>query len=201
MIVGFDFDNTIVFYGDVFSRAALRHGYIPSGFSRAKNDIRDEMHRKGLFDEWTALQGEVYGSMMDCARLFPGVMECFRMLSEFGVSCYIISHKTRYAKKGIRYDLHESARKFIADSRLPISGDRVFFCPGQEEKIQCLTACACTHFVDDLPEVFADPAFPSSVKKLLLGAEKKNAPENHVIPCEGWKAVQRELLHDVQHFV
>ena len=192
MMVGFDFDNTLVGYGDLFYTAALEAGLIPSGFSRSKTAIRDLMNETGMRDEWTALQGKVYGTMMDRAQLFPGVSECLQELKKRDIPCCIISHKTRYAKKGPPYDLHRAARDFLRRTGLPIPQDMIFFCPERAEKIRLIRELKCTCFVDDLPEVFAEPDFPPGVKKILFGAAVSGVPS--VIACPDWDQIGKELL-------
>jgi hypothetical protein len=44
----------------------------------------------------------------------------------------------------------------------------VYFEGTRTEKIARIVALGCTHFIDDLEEVFDDPAFPSGVERLLL---------------------------------
>ncbi|MBR4664689.1 MAG: HAD family hydrolase, partial [Lentisphaeria bacterium] len=152
-MIGFDFDNTLVCYGELFYSAALSEGYISADFSRSKNAIRDFMNGSGMRDEWTALQGKVYGTMMDQAQLFPGAAECLQDLKSRDIPCCIISHKTRFAKKGPPFDLHEAAREFLRKSSLPIPPEMIFFCPEREEKIRLIRSLKCDYFVDDLPEV------------------------------------------------
>lgn len=192
MMIGFDFDNTLVRYGDLFYFAALEAGFITNSFSRSKTAIRDFMNGSGMRDEWTALQGKVYGTMMDRAQLFPGVSECLQELEERNIPCCIISHKTRFAKKGPPYDLHQAARDFLHQSGLPIPPDRIFFCPERAEKIRLIRELKCTCFVDDLPEVFAEPDFPPGVKKILFGTSVSCDPS--VIACLDWYQVGKELL-------
>ena len=49
-----------------------------------------------------------------------------------------------------------------------IPESNVYFESTRAEKIERIIALSCTHFIDDLEEVFDDPAFPSNVERLLL---------------------------------
>ena len=45
MIVGIDFDNTIVCYDSLFYNIALEKGLIPSNISKSKNSVRDYLRK------------------------------------------------------------------------------------------------------------------------------------------------------------
>ena len=68
MRIGIDFDNTIVCYDDVFHKAASLQGLIPEGLPSSKNSVRDYLRKIGKEENWTRLQGTVYGSRMDLAK-------------------------------------------------------------------------------------------------------------------------------------
>ncbi len=61
------------------------------------------------------------------------------------------------------------------------------------EKIARLTALACTHAIDDLGEVFAEPAFPA-IERLLFAPE--GAPPGPWRPFASWGELQRALFPD-----
>ena len=73
MRVGFDFDNTIVCYDDSFHAAAVERGLIPADVPADKKSVRDYCVAAGREDDWTELQGHVYGTWMDRVALYPGV--------------------------------------------------------------------------------------------------------------------------------
>jgi hypothetical protein len=166
MLLGVDFDNTIVCYDQVFHAAAVRKGLIPPETPVVKNAVRDFLRKVDREDEWTELQGYVYGACMEEAQPFPGALEFLRSRSAF-----IISHKTRYPFLGPKYDLHEAARAWLVHRGL--DGDHVFLELTKEAKLLRISATGCTHFIDDLPEFLAEPAFPVGVERILFD------PNNH----------------------
>ncbi len=133
MIIGLDFDNTIVDYDRVFQRVAIERGLVPASTPPLKNVVRDYLRQQGVEDAWTELQGFVYGCRMLDADLYPGVMACLNALSASGHQIFIISHKTKTPFLGPAYDLHAAARDFLSAKRFyqtsvtGLSPERVFF--------------------------------------------------------------------------
>ena len=78
MRIGVDFDNTIVCYDGLFHRVALEQGLIPASLPANKGGVRDYLRQIGREDDWTAMQGTVYGARMLEASAFPGVLDFFR---------------------------------------------------------------------------------------------------------------------------
>src|SRR5262249_22819241 len=60
MLIGVDFDNTIVCYDELFHRVAVEQGLIPSTVPATKGEVRRDLEGRGLGDVWTELQGYVY---------------------------------------------------------------------------------------------------------------------------------------------
>jgi hypothetical protein len=173
MILGIDFDNTIVCYDNAFYRCALGKGLIPRSLNPAKNEIRDYLRKNGQEEEWIELQGLVYGACMHEADPFPGVSGFFDTCNKLGITVYIISHKTRYPYCGTQYDLHKATYDWIADQHFFSKGtstrpDNVFLELTKEEKSQRIIRQKCTHFIDDLPEFLSDTSFPPEVHRILF---------------------------------
>lgn len=174
MIIGVDFDNTIVSYDTLFHRLATERGLIDAAVLVTKNAVRDHLRRTGREPRWTALQGEVYGARLTEADPFPGVLEFFRACRTAGISLRIISHKTRYPFAGERHDLHDAARSwlrqqgFFAADGIGLAESEVHFELTKAEKLARIAACGCDLFIDDLPEILTDPAFPLTVERLLF---------------------------------
>jgi len=47
MVLGVDFDNTIVRYDDLFHRVAVERGLVPATVPARKNDVRDFLRQQG----------------------------------------------------------------------------------------------------------------------------------------------------------
>lgn len=90
---------------------------------------------------------------------------------------FVISHKTRHAVSGPAHDLHEAGHRWLESSgfydKRALSRGGVFFELTREDKLNRIRALGCTHFIDDLEEVFAEPRFPNGVKKWLFAPESK----------------------------
>src|SRR4029079_9696971 len=61
MLIGLDFDNTIVRYDRLFHRLARKRGLIPDGIPVSKQAVRDHLRANGREADWTELQGMAYG--------------------------------------------------------------------------------------------------------------------------------------------
>lgn len=174
MIIGVDFDNTIVCYDGIFHRAARAQGLISAEFPAEKQQIRDHLRQRGEEDRWTALQGLVYGREIRHAAPFPGVREFFAACRRLGIELAIISHKTLQPVLGPEYDLHAAAREwltaqgFFAEDDLGLPIEQAFFEVTKEQKLQRIATLGCTHFIDDLPEFLSESTFPENVRRILF---------------------------------
>ncbi|HEY3396244.1 MAG TPA: haloacid dehalogenase-like hydrolase [Armatimonadota bacterium] len=191
MRLGVDFDNTLVCYDAGFHRVAVERGLIPADLPVSKYAVRDYLRRGDREEDWTELQGYLYGARLDEAQAFPGALEFLaRCLSE-QVSVWIISHKTRYPFRGPQYDLHAAARQWLAEHGLP--ADRVFLELTKADKLARIAALGCTHFVDDLPEFLAEPEFPAGVCRVLFDPHGQHEGETRFPRVASW-AELGELL-------
>src|SRR5262245_17133268 len=142
VILGVDFDNTIVRYDELFHTVAVEQGLIPATTPVRKNEVRDYLRRCGREDDWTQLQGYVYGARMPEAQPFPGVREFFAQAVKLRVPLFIISHKTRVPVIGPAYDLHQTARDwlqaqgFLDPTGVGLSPDHVYFGLTRQHKIR-----------------------------------------------------------------
>ena len=174
MILGIDFDNTIVCYDQVFHRVAREQNLIPETVPASKGAVRDYLRQIGREDAWTEMQGLVYGPRLRDAEPFPGVLEFLSDAVCAGVPIRIISHKTRHPYKGPRHDLHQAARDWLERhglfdvARIGLPRDSVYLEPTLAAKLERVASAGCTHFIDDLPELLAEPAFPNGVIKVLF---------------------------------
>ncbi len=199
MLIGVDFDNTMVCYDKIFFDVALEMGLINEGIEKSKTAIRDYIQAHHANQAWTLLQSEVYGARMSGARPYPGVTEFFECCRRQSVPLWIISHKSRYPAVGKAYNLHRSALAWLAENGFLrsdgalLSPDRVVFAGTRAEKIKQILKLGCTHFIDDLPELFTDGDFPAKVEKILFDPRETYTHWSHGIRAHSWEQV-REIL-------
>lgn len=175
MRIGVDFDNTIAGYDAVFTRLAAEQGLVLEEPCAGKRALRDHLRqRAGGETLWRRLQATAYGERMIEAELMPGVTRFLGACRDRGVTLFIVSHKTRYAAQGDeRLDLRQEAhawmelRGFFDTSGFDIATHHVFFEETRRDKLGRIATLGVSHFIDDLEEVFAEPAFPARVKAIL----------------------------------
>jgi hypothetical protein len=201
MIIGVDFDNTIVCYDSLFHRIAVERGLIPPTVAPQKKAVRDALRERGHERQWTELQGAVYGSRMAEAQPFPGVKDFFRLARQHGDATHIISHKTRHAVVGPAFDLHQSAREwltaqgFFDSSQIGLSPESLHFGLTRQEKLRIIREVGCTVFIDDLEETFLERDFPDSVEKILFA---QSAPDeaSGIILAPSWAEIQNHVFRN-----
>jgi len=199
IVIGMDLDNTLACYDRLFHLAACEEGLIEPSLPRNKEKIR---HAIRLLPDgenrWTRLQAIVYGPRINAATLFRGGGAFLRRCARARIRTVIVSHKSRFATlDGKRVDLRQSALEWLETkgffSDFGLSRDDVFFESTRAEKIQRIRALHCTHFIDDLAEVFNEEAFPRATQKLLF------APHGAAFPASGeppltfsdWRKIER----------
>ena len=165
VVIGVDFDNTIVCYDRVFHAAAVERRLIPEDLPARKDAVRDALRACGREEEWTRLQGFVYGPGMSEAAPFPGAIQFFDRCASESLPAVIISHRTRWPYVGPRYDLHSAAREWLERSglRAPMSLELT-----KQDKLARIAAAKCTHFIDDLPEFLTEAGLPDRLERLLF---------------------------------
>ncbi len=205
MRLGLDFDNTIVSYDGVFHAVAVRQGLIAAGVGTGKDAVRDHLRALGREDDWTGLQGAVYGAGMELARPWPGVVAFCRRAVILGIPLFIVSHKTRHPFRGPRHDLHAAARGwlqahgFFDPAVVGLASDAVFLEPTKEDKLTRIGALGCSHFIDDLPELLAEPAFPQGVARILFDPADAHPDIAGRHRYRHWAAIAADLLDRPGH--
>jgi len=200
--IGIDFDNTLIDYDAVFVSAARERGLIGPEVASTKRAIRDAIR---LLPDgeltWQRLQGYVYGSGIGGAVPFAGAGDFLRRCAGRGVAVFIVSHKTRYGHfDPARIDLREAARQwliaqgFLAAEDGGVPADHVFFEDDRVLKLARIAALGCTHFIDDLEEVFADPGFPRGVQRVLFAATGAACCDVH---CKDWEQISAAIFGNV----
>lgn len=174
MRIGIDFDNTIACYEGVFHAAALERNLIPADLPSTKNAVRDHLNGSGRKDEFTELQGYVYGARMDLVAPYDGFAAFIERALGESHDLFIVSHKTRHPILGPKHDMHAAARGFLAANGFSGAGagriddGRIFFELTKEEKIARAVALQVGVFIDDLPEILTMPGFPEGAKPILF---------------------------------
>jgi hypothetical protein len=201
MRIGIDFDNTLIDYDRVFLAAAKQRGLVATDFIGSKRALRDAIRLTPDGElAWQRLQGYVYGTGIGRAVPFAGASEFLRRCARERVATFIVSHKTRYGHHDpARVDLREAARDwmtaqgFFRPDEGALPGDHVFFEDDRAHKLARIAAVECTHFIDDLEEVFADPHFPRGVRRILLA--ETGAASCDVL-CADWRQVGAAVFGD-----
>ena len=204
MIIGVDFDNTIVCYDFVFHQSARERNLIPAEIPPSKATIRDFIRDAGREDEWTALQGDIYGKRMHEAEPYSGVIEFLRVCRRLHLTSFIISHKTRHPYRGERYDLHKAAYTWLERFHLESSEsdssvvNGTFFEPTMEAKLRKIQDLECDYFVDDLPEFLCRGQFPADTERILFDPHNVHADDGRYTRFQSWKQIHaffRKLLN------
>ena len=200
-MIGLDFDNTIAGYDKVFSRAAVCEGLLSPSEANSKREVRDALRQHPDGErEWMRLQGRAYGAHMDEATLIEGVAEFLTTCRNNDISICIVSHKTEFGHfDPDRISLRDAARTWMSangffDSDLfGLTADMVFFEATRKEKVCRIAKLGCTHFVDDLEEVFLESGFPDKTKRYLFTNGVTPLPAGPFRAFSNWS----EIMHDI----
>lgn len=192
MRIGLDFDNTIVCYDGIFHKVALEQGLIPEELPVSKDKVRDHLRVTGREAAWTLMQGSVYGERMREAAAFPGVLDFLRMARASGSEVCIISHRTRVPFLGPEYDLHAAATRWMEEHGFfdpecgGLSRDMVYLELTRDAKLKRIAEMGCHLFMDDLPEVLAEPCFPEGVERFLFSTGVDCPPDSRFTAVQSW---------------
>lgn len=200
-LIGIDFDNTIASYDHVFASAAAELALLPNGFTGSKTAVREAIRRTEAGEVgWMRLQGQVYGRLMHRARPCDGVLEFLARCRAVGLPVLVISHKTEFGHYDPhRVNLREAALTWMEkiglldEAKTGLSRNRVHFEATRAEKVRRIARAGCTHFIDDLPEVFAEPDFPSVVGRYLYDPDER-CPEGPYTITHSWLEIADDLL-------
>jgi hypothetical protein len=200
MLVGLDFDNTIVCYDRLFHRLGVEYDLVPRRLTATKRAVRDYLRASGREGAWTELQGIAYGARITEAEPFPGVKAFLARCRAVGVELAIVSHKTLRPYRGANHDLHSAAHEFLrahgfyetSDSGL--SPERVYLELTLPAKLARIGSLACDAFVDDLPELLGEPDFPAGVRKVLFDPAEAHRDERRFTRRTSWAELGELLL-------
>ncbi|MBX9585061.1 MAG: hypothetical protein K2X87_32550 [Gemmataceae bacterium] len=200
MLVGLDFDNTIVCYDRLFHRLAREQGLLPGHVPATKGAVRDHLRAVGKEPVWTEMQGVGYGPRISDAEPFTGVKEFLAGCREAGVRVVVVSHKTKHPYLGPPYDLHAAAHTFLTahgfyeTAVTGLTPESVHLELTKQAKLERIGRLGCDVFVDDLPEFLAEPAFPARPWKVLFDPAGANPDTDGVIRVRSWAEVAAVVL-------
>jgi hypothetical protein len=199
MIIGLDFDNTIVSYDSLFHKVSVEQNLINESFEINKIKIRDYLRSVNKEDAWTEMQGYVYGKRMEEAEPFPYIKDFFFKVLDLGHKIFIISHKTKHPFLGEKYDLHEAARNWIKKNLvkdgIAFTIQNCYFEPTKDDKVKKIKEMNCDFYVDDLPEILENKYFPNNCNKILFDPEnnyQENRNKNITIK-RSWDQIINEI--------
>ena len=196
LIIGVDFDNTLVSYDDLMYRVALQRQLIHADLPKRKQAIRDSIRQSAGDEAWHGVQTLVYGERMDEARLIEGVRRFFTQCRQHHTPVFIISHKTEWTEAdGKRVNLWTAAtdwmtqQGFFASEGLGLSQANVHFEPTRADKVARIRRLGCTHFIDDLEETFREATFPSHVEQILYVSQGQVSTLPRANVFTTWKGI------------
>lgn len=203
-VVGIDLDNTIINYDRSCHVLAVAQGWLPQDAPRGKRAVRDALRAQPDGEmRWRQLQAQIYGPRLDLAEPMPGVMDFFLACRGAGLETCVVSHKTRFANAfDTGVDLCRAAMHWLDghgffDARGGgLSPGDIWFEPDRGAKARRIAALHCALFIDDLEEVFSDPAFPPGVEKILFAP---SGPDLRTLPADlavhaTWQEIAAHVL-------
>jgi len=166
-MIALDLDNTVICYDEAFRAAASQLDCLPEpGIVINKPSIKASALARGGNDLWTRVQGLVYGGQIGKGTLFPG---CAEFIASAQEDLVIVSHKTQFPVLGDKTDLREAAANWIQSTSL--AGLPLHFFDTREAKVAKVAELRPRAIIDDLPEVFHTPGFPSATAFILFDPE------------------------------
>ena len=200
MLIGLDLDNTIIRY----ERSILAIGSdMGIDFSeldeRTKKALRDRV--RGLPNGesiWQTIQAKVYGSELDKAELSKGFKEFCFIAKLRGYNLCVVSHKTDISHADpLKILLRVAANRWLDNHgffhKLGFRIDQIHYCATQNEKIRKIQSLGCEVFVDDLTELFENPLFPQSTRKIHFNPGSR-LEQSKQESCRSWREITKALF-------
>jgi len=194
VLIGLDFDNTIVSYEGVFTRWAREQGLPEQVAESGKTAIRNWLRKQGREDLWTILQGEVYGSRMGDAVEAAGVDMFLSKAGQAGHRVVVVSHRTQKPYLGPPVDLHAAARKWWEHRPIAKAVEQIYFETSAEKKAERIRILGCDAFVDDLWEFLERPDLPHGMRRIWYGGGGSEVVKVGLERAASWQEVSERLL-------
>lgn len=202
MHIGIDFDNTIADYDRLFADLAVEAGHLAVRPEGGKRVIRDLVRSRDDGEiAWQKLQALAFGPRIGGAVMMEGFATFVAQCRSRDVAVFVVSHKTRFAAQDRHgADLHEATlgwmeeNGFFSPYGLGMRRDNVFFEPTRGKKVERIAALEVTHFVDDLEDVFQEPAFPDDAEEILFAPHGPAARPCPWVVCDHWNHVSEHLF-------
>ncbi|MBF0189996.1 MAG: hypothetical protein HQL99_02480 [Magnetococcales bacterium] len=205
MRIGIDFDNTLTDMDTLLTRLVREQGWFDADAPcpTDKNTIRQRI--RALDDgesKWQHLQAALYGPWLHAAPLRAGAGSFLLRAKERRATVFIVSHKTRFARQdqAQRHDLRLLATAWMTRQglfdphRFAVNPEHLHFADTRAEKAERIAQLRCDHFIDDLPELFAEPEFPATTNRLLLDPTGAHGHDFDHPVFASWNALEAALL-------
>ena len=167
---GFDLDNTLIDYSVAVQKYCLNEGLDEC---KTLDSLRSLLRRSDTTGHlWQLAQGWLYTDGLSYARAGQGAVELCEFLKNSDMELMIVSHKTTHTPDFCgQKPLREIATKWINSSELAdyfLGNEQIYYEATRASKVERIQKLEFNYFVDDLVEVFQEPAYPKAVTSFLL---------------------------------
>ena len=167
---GFDLDNTLIDYSVAVQKYCLNEGLDEC---KTLDSLRSLLRRSDTTGHlWQLAQGWLYTDGLLYARAGQGAVELCEFLINSDMELMIVSHKTTHTPDFCgQKPLREIATKWINSSELAdyfLGNEQIYYEATRALKVERIQKLKFNYFVDDLVEVFQEPAYPKAVTSFLL---------------------------------
>jgi hypothetical protein len=163
-------DNTLIDYSNAVQEYCLNEGL---NECKTLDSLRTLLRRSDTSGRlWQLAQGWLYTDGLSYARAGQGAVELCEFLKNSDMELMIVSHKTTHTPDFCgQKPLREIATKWINSSELAdyfLGNEQIYYEATRASKVERIQKLEFNYFVDDLIEVFQEPAYPKAVTSFLL---------------------------------